>query len=139
VGGLRRLALVVGAAAVLAAAAGLTLAANKPWRPAHGPKTFSISGQVADLAPGHNSILSLKVRNPWSRTIRVTSITARVDPSGRACPVRNVRVGPFRGSLVIPPRSVKTVMLEAVLRKTAAHACAGAAFPLRFFGRAVVR
>jgi hypothetical protein len=134
-----RIALLLAAAALVAAAAGYAVAAGRPWHPRHGPRTFSITGHVEDLAPGEWTTLHVKVRNPWSRTIRVTSISARVDPSGRICPVANVRIGRFRGSVVVPPRSSRFFALAAGMRIAAPPACAGATFPLRFSGMAVVR
>ena len=134
-----RIALVFSVTAVLAVTAGLALAAKRPWPPRHGPKTFSITGHVDDLTPGVRSSLAVKIRNPWSRKIRVISISARVDPSGRPCPVGNVRILGFRGSLVIRPRASRSVILAASLRRSAPPACAGATFPLRFSGRAVTR
>ena len=125
--------------AVLAVTAGFALAAKRPWPPRHAPNTFSITGHIDDLTPGGDSSLTVKIRNPWSRKIRVLSVSARVDPSGRPCPVDNVRIHGFRGSLMIPARASRSVILAATMRRSAPPVCAGAAFPLRFSGKAVTR
>ena len=134
-----RIALVGAAAAFLAAATGFAFAAANPWLPHRAEKRFTIAGHVDNLLPGKRSRLSVKVRNPMSRTIRVRSIAGQVGPSGRPCPFRNVLLGRFRGSLIVPPRSTRTVSLRASLRRSAPPTCAGATFSIRFFGTAVVR
>ena len=133
-----RIALVAAAAASLAVAAGIALAATNPWLPHRAEKRFSIAGHVDNLLPGKRSSLSVRVRNPLSRAIRVRSIAAQVGPSGRPCSLRNVLLGRFRGSLVVPPRSSRKLRLTASLRKSAPPACAGAIFSIRFVGTAVV-
>jgi hypothetical protein len=130
----RRIVVVLAAAALAVAAAhAFATSARRP------PKTFSISGHVVGLYPGSHSRLALRVRNPWSAAIRVTSLSARVGPSGRPCPVQNVRIGRFGGSLLVRARSARTVVVDAGLLASAPTGCAGAAFPLTFVGRAVGR
>jgi hypothetical protein len=109
------------------------------WPSKAAPKRFSISGHVDGLMPGKWSPFVLTIRNPWPRTIRVTSVGARIGPSGRPCQLRNLRVRRFRGSLVVRPRSIRTLVLSAGLRARAPAGCAGATFGLTFYGTAVGR
>jgi hypothetical protein len=106
-----------------------------PW----APKRFSIAGHVDGLRPGVPATLAVRIRNPWSWPIRVRSVSAQIDASGRTCPVRNVWVKGFRGSFRVPPRSTRTLVLAAGLRATAPRVCQGATFALTFRGRAVRR
>ena len=107
------------------------------WASSAAPKRFSISGHVVGLLPGKQLPLVLRIRNPWSRRIRVTSVGARIAASGRPCPVRNVKIGRFRGSLAVGPRAVRTLVLTASLRSGAPAACEGATFALTYYGTAV--
>jgi hypothetical protein len=127
-----RLAVLVGAAA-LVSTTGYAVGAHRPGRV---PSRFAISGHVGGLTPGVSSPLPLVIRNPWGRAIRVTSVATLVEPSGQTCPVSNVRIPPFAGSLVVPAHSKRTLVLEASLRAGAPTECAGATFPLKFWGTA---
>ena len=127
-----RLALVVGIMATVATAA----AAMIPFR-ASTPHRFSIRGSVSGLLPGAKTSLRVRIRNPYRRRIRVVSVRAFVNPSGHPCPVGNVRLKPFRGSLLIGARSSRSLSLEISMSRSAGMACQGAIFPLRFSGRAI--
>jgi len=127
-----KLALVVGIMATVATAA----AAMIPFR-ASAPHSFSIRGSVNGLTPGAKTSLRVRIRNPYRRRIRVVSVRAFVKPSGHPCPVVNIRVKPFRGSLLIGARSSRSLSLEVSMSRSAGLACQGAIFPLRFSGRAI--
>jgi len=107
--------------------------------PSRPPKRFSIVGHVDGLQPGAPASLPVRIRNPWSWSIRVKSVNAQIDASGRPCPVSNVWVRSFKGSFKVPPRSSRTLVLVAGLRATAPTVCQGSTFALTFRGRAVRR
>jgi hypothetical protein len=134
-----RAALAAAVAAGTAVTAAHALGRVPAWSSNAAPKRFSISGHVDGLLPGRRLPLVLRIRNPWSRRIRVTSIGARIAASGRPCPLRNVKISRFRGSLAVRPRSIRTLVLTASLRVGAPAACEGATFALTFFGTAVRR
>jgi hypothetical protein len=133
-----------GRIAVVISAAGIAVATAHAVRAdilgsARPPKRFSIAGHVDGLQPGAQASLPVRIRNPWSWSIRVKSVSAQIDASGRPCPVRNVWVRSFRGSFKVPPKSSRTLVLLAGLRATAPKVCQGATFALTFRGRAVRR
>jgi hypothetical protein len=105
-------------------------------RLARTPARFSISGHVDGLLPGQREHLPLRIRNPWSWTIRVKSVTVQIGSSGRPCPVGNVEIHGFKGSFAVRPRSTRTLMLAARIRRGAPEACEGATFALTFRGTA---
>jgi len=125
--------------ALTAVTAAHALGQVNTWPSKTAPKRFSIRGHVDGLMPGKRSPLVLTIRNPWSRTIRVTSVGARIGPSGRPCQLRNLTVSRFRGSLVVRPRSIRRLVLSAGLRAGAPAGCRGATFGLTFHGTAVRR
>jgi len=127
-------------AAAVAAGTAVTAAhalSRVAWSSNAAPKRFSITGHVDGLMPGSRLPLVLRIRNPWSRRIRVTSVGARIAASGRPCPLRNVKISGFRGSLAVGPRSIRTLVLTASLRAGAPAACEAATFALNFYGKAV--
>ena len=125
------------ALAVLVVAALGTAGAYGTIGSREGPKRFSISGHVDDLVPGVDRTLRLRIRNPYRHRIRVVSVRTIVEPSGRPCPTRNIQVAPFRGSLAVRARSSRLLPVRVKMLASAPTTCAGAAFPLYFFGRAV--
>ncbi|TMM01548.1 MAG: hypothetical protein E6G02_12505 [Actinobacteria bacterium] len=132
-----RAVLAAAVAAGTAVTAAHALGRVPAWSSNAGPKRFSISGHVDGLLPGRRLPLVLRIRNPWSRRIRVTSVGARIAASGRPCPPRNVKIDRFRGSLAVGPRSTRTLVVNASLGAGAPAACEGATFALTFFGTAV--
>src|SRR6266566_5386681 len=132
-----RAALAAAVAAGTAVTAAHALGRVPAWSSKSTPKRFSITGHVDGLMPGSRLPLVLRIRNPWPRRIRVTSVGARIAASGRPCPLGNVKVSGFRGSLAVGPRSTRTLVLTASLRAGAPAACEGATFALTFYGKAV--
>jgi len=133
---LGRIALIIVSAAAVAVATAHAVATVEVLRPARAPKKFSITGHVDDLLPGAQRSLPVRIRNPWSWAIRIVSIRVHIDASGRACPVSNVRIGPFRGSFLVRAHSTRTLLLSASLRAGAPAVCQGSTFGLTFSGSA---
>jgi hypothetical protein len=132
---LGRIAVIVSAAGIAVATA-RAVATVEVLRPGRTPKEFSITGHVNGLLPGQPTKLPVRIRNPWSWAIRVTSVTVHVDASGRPCPVGNARIHGFKGSFVVTPRSTRELLLSAGIRAGAPAACQGATFALTFRGTA---
>jgi hypothetical protein len=133
---LGRIALITASAAGIAVATAHAVATVKVFRPARAPKAFSITGNIDGLVPGKRATLPVRVRNPWSWAIRVTSLKVRVHASGRACPVRNVRIARFSGSFLVRAHSTRVRPLGASLSQAAPAVCQGATFALTFRGTA---
>jgi hypothetical protein len=128
--------LIVTAAAGVAVATAHAVETVKAIRPARAPKKFSITGHVGGLVPGVPARLPVRIRNPWPWPIRVVSIRVHVGPSGRPCPVSNVRIRPFNGSFVVRARSARVRVLAASLSPGAPDVCQGSTFALTFSGSA---
>ena len=135
---LRKLA-VLAAFAGVAATTAYAVGYPQRWSTRRTPAAFSITGKVEGLYPGGHVPLAVRIKNPYSSALRVRSISIRIDPSGHPCPVGNLRITPFRGSLLVPRHASRTLDLDATLRLGAPLACQGVVFPLRFYGRAVRR
>ena len=104
-----------------------------------GASRFRLSGSVDGLYPGAKRFMSVKIRNPYRRPIRVVSVSAQVGRGKRFCSGANLHVRPFRGRLVIPRRQTRSVPLRVEMPLTAAPECDGARFPLVFRARAIMR
>jgi hypothetical protein len=127
----RALAALIGAAALLVCS--LTAFAAGEARP--GPKRFTITGSATGLYPGGVGRLTLRVRNPYRRHLRVRSLRVRVLDASRGCRASNLVVRRFGGFVDVRPRGTSTVHLVARLSARAPATCAGARFPLRFSAR----
>jgi hypothetical protein len=130
----RALAALAGAAVLLGCS--LTAFAAGEARP--GPKRFTITGSATGLYPGGVGVLSLRVRNPYRRHLRVRALRVRVRDASRRCRASNLVVRRFRGFVDIRPRRTATVRLIARLSAKAPIGCTGARFPLRFSGKGSV-
>ena len=102
-------------------------AANAPVRP-----PLRVSGSVRGLYPGARLPLRLRVRNVRGFPIRVVSLKVRVGNASRSCRRRQVRIGRFRRSLVVPAHKSRRTALPVTMLRSAPDACKGAVFPLRF-------
>jgi len=131
------LALAGGLATLLA----LSLAA---WAEGLGPRRgrvkpssdLVVTGSIKGLYPGARKRLQLKVRNRLTVRMKLTSLTVRVRDGRWNCRGANVRVGRFRGRLLLPPRTQRAVNLVVSMPKTAPDPCQGAVFRLFFRARA---
>jgi hypothetical protein len=126
-------------AAGILALASVLAAVPASGKPQPAQVRVRLSGHVAGLYPGATRLLSVKIRNPYKRRMRIVSLRARVRGPRRACTKWNLDVRPFRGWLVIPPRRTRIARLRVRMPSTAAQECCGARFPLVFTARAVVR
>ncbi|SDT76733.1 hypothetical protein [Actinoplanes derwentensis] len=140
-----RLPLGAGLAAVVClwAAAGQQPKDPEPENASQGAYTFDISGTDMDsLYPGAVKRTRVTVRNPYSFSIRIRSLEARVaSTSSRRCrPGRtNLVIGPYRGvlPLVVPARERTTAgEFEVTMPDTVGDACQKATFRLVFTAKA---
>jgi hypothetical protein len=76
------------------------------------------------------------VRNPYRFALRVTAIRVSARDAG-ACGADNLKPTRLRGSLVVPGRAARRVVLPISLAANAPNECQRAAFRLIFSGRAV--
>jgi hypothetical protein len=100
---------------------------------------FRVSGSVSGLFPGARRYMSVKVRNPYKRVLRLVSLSAEVRRARRLCTGSNVDVRSFRGRLSIAPRRTRVVRLLVEMQPTVVEECKGARFPLRFRAKGIVR
>jgi hypothetical protein len=96
------------------------------------PPGVHVTGSVDGLFPGSSTQLPVRIHNRHAFAVVVRSVTVRVGAARRGCPARVVRVGPFRGRLVVAARGERLVRLKLSMLKTSPDACRGARFPLRF-------
>lgn len=129
---------VAAAAASLLTLVGLLAAVPASGRARPPARGFRVSGSIEGLRPGILRLIDLRVRNPYRRTMRLVSVSARVGAAGRHCTRWNLDVRPFRGRLAIPRARTRVVRLRVELQPTAAPECRGARFPLAFRARAVL-
>lgn len=131
----------VGLAAVtiLLGLSAVAVAAELPAdRPAGGGRGFTISGEASGLYPGARGRLAIRVRNPFSFRIVVTSLAVTAGDTA-SCAGSNIRTANFHGRLLVQARSVSTVDVPIAMLEDAPPGCEGAVVPLRFRGRAVRR
>lgn len=101
--------------------------------------SFRLSGNTEGLYPGAAVVVWVKVANPKGFPIRVrrVNISVGVDPSRPACrPVDYIRTTPYRGSLKIPAKSSRRLMIPLSMLPSAPDACQGASFTMRYTGKA---
>jgi hypothetical protein len=139
---MRRSRLILALAGGLAMLLALSLAA---WAGGLGPRRervrpssgLVVTGSIKGLYPGVRKRLRLKVRNRLAVRMKLTSLTVLVRDGRWNCRGANVRVGRFRGGLLLPPRRRRAVTLVISMPKTAPDPCQGAVFKLVFRARAV--
>lgn len=124
-------------AGVAAAAGALALVAAAMPTASRGGERFAISGSVAQLYPGARIPLTLRVRNPNDRRIRVTSLTVEVEDASQTCNASNLHVSRYRWPFRVRSGDTRTIELWATLSDAAPRACRGARFPLTYSGQAV--
>ncbi|MGO9559107.1 MAG: hypothetical protein ACLPQS_16435 [Acidimicrobiales bacterium] len=118
------------------AAAALILSACLPVQGGGTQASFKIAGSTKGLYPGGRVPLVLKVTNPDSFAIVVTSLTVRVGRAGPRCRGANVSIPAFSGRLKVAAHKSARVTLHATLLHSAPNGCEGARFPLHYRGRA---
>ena len=121
----------------------IALAAHRDHTSGHAALPFTLNGRpVAGLYPGATRNLPLVLANPYSFTLRVTTLDGAVVSSSRKrCkPVRdNIRVRSYTGRLpvTVPPYGKVTVhALPVVMPPGASADCAATVFTLRLSGTA---
>lgn len=91
--------------------------------------TVSQSGTVAGLYPGSTASVSVVVKNPSRKPVRLQTVsaTAKALPG---CPASMLQVRTVRSKKVLKPRKSVTVVLPAQLARSAPDACQGKTFRL---------
>ena len=130
----RALAALASVAALLA----FSLSALGAPRPTQPARSFKLAGSVGGLYPGGLGTLSVAVRNPYRRHLRLVSLRVGVRDAGPECRASNLRVVPFRGFLDVRPRRTRVVRLVVRMVRSAGDGCRGARFPLRFTAKGVL-
>jgi hypothetical protein len=128
-------ALIVAVLAPDATAAPL-IGAGTSGAPGTRAHSFSIAGTVGGLFPGNTSALKLKVSNPQTVAIEVTSLTTTVGDAAIGCAAANVTVSAFSGHLVVPAGKARKATVFVTLVHSAPDACQGAQFPFTYHGLA---
>jgi hypothetical protein len=95
---------------------------------------FTISGKVSGLYPGKTLSLVLKITNPNTVSITVTSITTTVSNASSTCVAANAKVTSFSGHLVVGAGKSATTTVHATMVHSAPNACQGVVFPLHYSG-----
>jgi hypothetical protein len=124
-------------ACTAAAAGALALVAAAMPAANRSGETFTIRGSAEQLYPGARVPLTLHVRNPNARLIKVLSLTIEVEDASRSCAASNLRVSRYRWPFRVRGRGTRTIELWATLAESAPLACRGARFPLTYSGHAV--
>jgi hypothetical protein len=138
----------------LAGSAVLAFADPAPWRPMPGRwlasgRDFSLTGAVANLAPGAAGSLPVTASNPYGEPISVTTITATVARTLPGCPAGELSLGgvTFAGNppaatvsglaAEVPAAGSTTIRLPVLLARSAGNGCQATAFRFIFSGDAV--
>ena len=100
--------------------------------------SFKLSGGVEGLWPGARTRLRLRIKNPNTFAIRVSSLSVRPKTSDKpGCDARWLTaVKTKKFSLKVAPRRGAVTTYPIGLSKNAPDACQGASWPLRFTGTA---
>src|SRR5687767_3531228 len=117
-------------AASLLTLVGLLAAVPASGKRDPGPVGFGVSGSVQGLFPGARRFMSVRIRNPYHRPMRLVSLSTDVRRARRLCTGSNVDVRPFRGRLSIQPGRTRVIRLLVHMQPTVAAECKGARFPL---------
>jgi hypothetical protein len=130
-------ALAVGLPVLFALSLAAWAAVIAPRRPAKPAAALIVTGSVKGLYPGVRKRLRLHVRNRLGVRMRLTNLTVLVRDARWNCRGANVRVGRFRGRVILPARRGRALTLMVSMPKAAPDPCQGAAFRLLFKARAV--
>jgi len=139
----RRIAVALGAGALLATSLGaygnpLAERPGEPHRPPMSEHALKAAGTVHGLVPGARRELAVRLANGHRFALRITMLRVAVRRPAPGCDPKNLIVKRRnRTRLLIPARGRAHVKLPVRLRVSAADACQGVRFPLRFRASAV--
>ena|SRR5919204_4955210 len=120
------------AASALAALLVVGLAQSRVPDPGGPRLPLRVTGGVRWLYPGVRLRLPLVVWNSRDFGIRVMSLRVSVGDARPGCRGTFVRIGRFRGPLVVPPHGFRTTSLPVTMLSRTPDACERAVFPLTF-------
>lgn len=96
------------------------------------PKALVIAGEVEGLYPGGAATLPLRITNPHSFAVTVTSLVIEVLQPEANCPAGALVVDQPPLGTVVPRDAATTVDVTVRMLATAPDGCQGATFPLRY-------
>jgi hypothetical protein len=102
-----------------------------------GARSFFVSGDVTDLAPGVTRPLRLRLTNPNQSDISVETVQVTVGDSPNGCSGGTLRVAALPGPVFVPRLSEAGITLGVTMSASASSICEGATFPLTSGGSAV--
>ena len=102
--------------AVLAGALVLTSALQLGAGAAAPTPPLVLSGDLAGLVPGHDTTLTVTVRNSSSTAVPLTAVDVVAVPTGSSCPSDALVIRGYRGHDVVAPHAVVRQVLQAHLR-----------------------
>jgi hypothetical protein len=100
-------------------------------------RSFLVSGDVTDLAPGVTRPLRLRLTNPNHSDISVEAVQVTVGNSSTGCSGGSLRVAALPGPVFVPRLGEAGVTLGVTMSASALSICDGASFPLTYGGSAV--
>ena len=100
-------------------------------------RSFLVSGDVTDLAPGVTRPLRILLTNPNDSDISVEAVEVTVGDSGNGCSGGTLSVAALPGPVFVPRLSEAGVTLGVTMSASASSICEGATFPLTYGGSAV--
>jgi len=100
-------------------------------------RSFGVSGDVADLAPGVTRPLRLRLTNPNDSDISLEAVQVTVGDGSTGCSGGTLRVAALPGPVFVPRLGEAGVTLGVTMSASAASICEGATFPLTYGGSAV--
>lgn len=100
-------------------------------------RSFVVSGDVTDLAPGVSRPLRLRLTNPNDSDISVEAVQVTVGDSSTGCSGGTLRIAALPGPVFVPRLGEAGVTLGVTMSASASSVCEGATFPLTYGGSAV--
>jgi hypothetical protein len=100
-------------------------------------RSFVVSGDVTDLAPGVTRPLRLRLTIPNHTDISVEAVQVTVGDSSTGCSGGTLRVAALPGPVFVPRLGEAAVTLGVTMSASASSVCDGATFPLTYGGSAV--
>ena len=119
--------------------AGLLVLSPLPSSAESPGKAFTIAdvGTATGLVPGGTVTRKVRVTNPNSQDIKVTSLTTSVGRPSTACPANAVTVAPLSVPFVVAKNASADVPLTVRMAASAPNACRNLTFPLTYSGTAI--
>lgn len=128
----RRLTITLLALALTGGSAAAAIAAGALETGSGQAQPITLSGQVEGLAPAAGRNLVVRIANPNSAPLVVSSVVTDVTSPVDACPASALRVGDLRAPVTVPAGGAADGTVIATLAADAPDACQGVRFALTF-------